>query len=208
MKVKCGYSHGHFKLYQRSCSRPIIKIWCLSDPLEFPMEPFSSGWITSVSANCCYCFKFIQNQHWDAGAQVCVCFCGGGVPRPKKGRSYFTCYAYFDFAYFVYFAYYFTVLVHIVLHIVLHTLHIFIHIILHVLHIILHIFLHILHIVKQFTIVPFGRSLFVAIIIWFPIPGPSCWRTTTYNNHWCPLFYDCDRQPRENQLTLFACWTV
>ncbi len=38
----------------------IIHIWCLSDPLEFPMAPFSWGWTTSGSASCCYCSKFLQ----------------------------------------------------------------------------------------------------------------------------------------------------
>ncbi len=57
--------------------------------------------------------------------------------------------------------------------------------------------------ITQFS---FNWFTVLATIVWFPIPGPSCWRTTTYNHHCCSLFYH--RQPRENPLTLFACWTV
>jgi hypothetical protein len=87
------------RLYQRSCSRPIVRIWCLLVPaaLEFPLAHFSWGWITSGSARCCYCLKSKQRSTQGSRSTSVLCFCAGGVQRPagKNSRSclaYFACY--------------------------------------------------------------------------------------------------------------------
>ena len=59
-RVICASRHGH--LCQRNCKRPIAKTWCLSARLGSLTVHFSSGWITSGSANSCSCSKSIRWQ--------------------------------------------------------------------------------------------------------------------------------------------------
>ena len=74
----------------------------------------------------------------------------------------------------------------------------------HIMHIILHItikhILHILHILRANTYT--SVSQFIDIIAWFPIPGPSYLRTTTYIHHHCSLI--CRMMLRESLLILVA----
>ncbi len=87
--------------------------------------------------------------------------------------------------------------------------------IMHILHI-LHI-MHIMHIV--FKLVVFYifcifcvqdsfqcLSLFMPIIAWPPIQGPSCSLITTYIHHLCSSF--CHKKLQESQLVLLACIRV
>ena len=46
----------------RNCSRPIARTGCLSAHLGYLMALFSSGWITSGSANFYFCSKSIPRQ--------------------------------------------------------------------------------------------------------------------------------------------------
>ena len=57
-RVICASSHGH--LCQRNCKRPTAKTWYLSARLGSLTVLFSSGWITSGSANFCSCSKSIR----------------------------------------------------------------------------------------------------------------------------------------------------
>ena len=68
-----------------------------------------------------------------------------------------------------------------------------------ILHIIKHI-LHILHIQRENTCT--SISQFIDTIAWFPIPGPSYLRTTTYIHHHCSLI--CRMMLRESLLILVA----
>jgi hypothetical protein len=49
-------------------------------------------------------------------------------------------------------------------------------------------------------------SLFIPIVAWSPIQGPSCSRTTTYIHRNCSGF--CHKKLQESPLILFACQTV
>jgi hypothetical protein len=49
-------------------------------------------------------------------------------------------------------------------------------------------------------------SLFILIIAWSPIQGPSCSRTTTYIHRHCSDF--CHKKLQESLMILFACHRV
>ncbi len=59
-KGKCVSHRSH--LCPRNCGSRIARIWCLSVHQEYLKARFSSGWITSGSANFCCCSKSIQRQ--------------------------------------------------------------------------------------------------------------------------------------------------
>jgi hypothetical protein len=60
--------------------------------------------------------------------------------------------------------------------------------------------LHILHIQRENTCT--SVSQFIDTIAWFPIPGPSYLRTTTYIHHHCSLI--CSMMLQESLLILVA----
>ena len=60
--------------------------------------------------------------------------------------------------------------------------------------------MHILHIQRENTCT--SISQFIDTIAWFPIPGPSYLRTTTYIHHHCSLI--CRMMLRESLLILVA----
>ena len=71
-RVICASRHGH--LCQRNCKRPIAKTWCLSARLGSLTVHFSSGWITSGSANSCSCSKSIQWQTQACSTKIAPMF--------------------------------------------------------------------------------------------------------------------------------------